>query len=294
MNASEELFVNLPTGVRLCYQTFGNPSDPAVIFIAGHGSSMLTWPEKLMGIINADGAANNKYFLIRYDHRDSGRSTEFPVPCSYDLWDMAADAEALADHLQLPDAGGYHLVGASMGGIISYFVASRRQELVKSLTLVLTSPGPAAKLPYKNELNEIEFSMAPDRATKISNSKKLRKALHYKPLTDEEQAEEDRLFERSIDREIQSGTLYSKDLNHGTAAWADRPGMEIFEKIKCPTTVIQADKDQMFDVAHGETLAREIEGAEYVLWNDVGHEIPPRIWGSFSEVLHRTWARGEA
>ncbi len=71
MSASPELFVERPDGVRLCYQTFGSPSDPAVLLLPGGGQSMLSWPEGLIRLL-LDGG-KRPHYVVRYDPRDTGR-----------------------------------------------------------------------------------------------------------------------------------------------------------------------------------------------------------------------------
>ncbi|KAF5025090.1 hypothetical protein F66182_2859 [Fusarium sp. NRRL 66182] len=79
MNASLELFVTLANRVRICYQTFGDPSDPAVILVPGNAGNMLEWPEGLIGQL-LTASNGKKRFIVRFDQRDTGLSTEFPVP----------------------------------------------------------------------------------------------------------------------------------------------------------------------------------------------------------------------
>ncbi|KAL4731707.1 hypothetical protein ACLX1H_000687 [Fusarium chlamydosporum] len=92
MNVSSEQFVKLPNRVRICYQTFGEPSDPAVILVPGNASSMLFWPEGLVEKL-LSGENGEKYFIVRYDPRDTGLSQEFPVPAGYSIRDMAEDVD---------------------------------------------------------------------------------------------------------------------------------------------------------------------------------------------------------
>ena len=77
-------------------------------------------------------------FVIRYDHRDSGRSTTYkPGAATYTLSDFANDALAVLDEFSLSKA---HLVGFSLGGGISQLLAVRNPDRVASLTLMSTSP----------------------------------------------------------------------------------------------------------------------------------------------------------
>ena len=59
--------------VELCVETFGNPANPAILFIDGATASMLWWETEL-----CEQIARGDRFVIRYDNRDTGRSTSYP------------------------------------------------------------------------------------------------------------------------------------------------------------------------------------------------------------------------
>src|SRR5256885_12107447 len=109
----------------ICYETFGDPSDPAMLLIMGLGTQMVAWHADFCAELAGRG-----YFVIRHDNRDIGRSSSLrrlgtppmwkiaarrPDP-AYTLGDMAADSVGVLDHLGIERA---HVVGASMGGMIA-------------------------------------------------------------------------------------------------------------------------------------------------------------------------------
>ena len=146
---SGELFAPGAPGVELCYQTFGNPDDDPLLLVMGLGGPMTWWDPELCQMLAARG-----FFVIRYDNRDTGRSTKVPgritrtmlvrafagrpVRAPYGLTDLAADAVALLDHLGLAAA---HLVGVSMGGMVAQTVAIEHPKRVLSLTSVMSTTG---------------------------------------------------------------------------------------------------------------------------------------------------------
>jgi pimeloyl-ACP methyl ester carboxylesterase len=101
----EEIFkIN---GIDICVSTFGSPKDPVILLLAGGAASLLFWDEKLCDRLAAAGP----FFIIRYDQRDTGRSTTVdPGAGSYTLQDLAADALAILDSLGISDRKA-HLVG---------------------------------------------------------------------------------------------------------------------------------------------------------------------------------------
>jgi pimeloyl-ACP methyl ester carboxylesterase len=136
MPMSTEKMVQV-NGVDLCVETFGDPADPPVLLIAGMGSSMDGWPAEFCAELAAAGR-----FVIRYDHRDTGRSVSYPTGRpGYTGGDLRADTLGILDVFGIARA---HLVGISMGGGMSQVLGIEHPDRVASLTLVCTSSGPAA------------------------------------------------------------------------------------------------------------------------------------------------------
>src|SRR3954451_21612429 len=98
-------------GIELCAETFGDPDDPAVLLVAGAAASMLWWDEGWCAALAAGGR-----YVVRYDHRDTGRSTTDPAGApTYTGRDLVEDAVGVLDVLGI---GRAHLVGISMGGAL--------------------------------------------------------------------------------------------------------------------------------------------------------------------------------
>jgi pimeloyl-ACP methyl ester carboxylesterase len=134
-----EPVITLPVnGIEVCADAFGDRTDPAVLLIGGASSSMDWWDEEFCRRLAAGGR-----YVIRYDHRDTGRTTSFPAGRPpYSGVDMAHDALGLLDALRVHRA---HVVGISMGGILAQRIAVSRPHRVLSLTLMSTTAGPSAE-----------------------------------------------------------------------------------------------------------------------------------------------------
>ena len=138
-----------PVGdLELCYQTFGDRSDPAFVLIMGLATQMIGWRDDFCAALAARG-----FFVVRFDNRDVGRSTrldDLPVPttwqllrrdksaASYTLEDMADDVAGLLDHLGIERA---HVAGASMGSMIAQTFAATHPDRVLSLVSIMGNTG---------------------------------------------------------------------------------------------------------------------------------------------------------
>ena len=119
-------------GVELCTEAFGDPADPPVLLIMGMGGSMLWWEEGFCRRLAEGGR-----FVIRYDHRDTGRSVTYEPGCpGYTGADLVADAAGVLDAYGIASA---HVVGVSMGAALAQLLALDFPDRVGSLVLISTS-----------------------------------------------------------------------------------------------------------------------------------------------------------
>src|ERR687892_789099 len=119
-------------GVDLCTESFGAPAEPPILLIMGVGGSMLWWEDVFCRLLAQGGR-----FVIRYDHRDTGRSVTYePGRPGYTGADLVADAAGVLDAYGIPAA---HVVGVSMGGALAQLFALDFTDRVLSLVLISTS-----------------------------------------------------------------------------------------------------------------------------------------------------------
>lgn len=142
--------------VELGVQGFGDRGAPPVLLINGIGASMDWWETDFCRAL-ADGGR----FVVRYDRRDTGRSTHYPPGRpGYGTDDLVEDAAGVLGGLGLPAA---HVVGIAMGGMVAQLLALAHPERVSSLVLMSTNPGPGdPDLPPVAE--KLTFDEPPDFA----------------------------------------------------------------------------------------------------------------------------------
>jgi len=237
--------------LRLWTERTGNPEDPAVLLIAGSSAQGFTFPDALVTRLVARGVQ-----VIRYDHRDTGRSSIVDVDRHpYGLSDLAVDAVAVLDGYGLASA---HLVGASMGGVIAQWLAVHAPTRVRSLTLLSTSvmshdPGPLVE--RGGTPPGVEADMALFR---VMNG-------DVRPF-DESAARTvlERCWARATDP--------SAAAHHHLIGLRKGPDLLTpLSTISAPTTIIHGDQDPVFTLAHAEALSAAIPGADLHVVHGMGH-----------------------
>lgn len=295
MAASAESFVTLPDASRICYQTFGSPNGTPILLISGGGQSMLSWPEGFITqLLNSN---SSKYYIIRYDLRDVGRSTHFALKPegqrSYTLYDLCNDALALLDHLNLPSA---HVMGFSLGGGIAWCIAARFPERVRSLVLISSSPvgpatGPQDDIPRLDTELGKQLSDIPMPIDWHDQSQAVRFLTMFdsmfipRPVTPNTQCKMTETATRIFKRAEQDGGQVNSFFNHNDAAWTRWPREEL-AAVTCSTLIVHGKLDKVLPLRHGEVLAEEIKDARMLIIDDMGHEFPSFVWSAVIEFIH--------
>lgn len=263
--------VQLPINdVSICTQTFGDSSAPAILLISGAESSMDWWDDEFCALLAAGGR-----YVVRYDTRDTGRSTTFPPGRPpYDGEALIDDAVGVLDALGI---GAAHVVGISMGGGIAQVLAVRRPDQVASLTLIATSSGGPGLPPMSAELSaQMGDGGAPDWSDREAVIAYYIDGEHM--LAGSIPVDEERM-RRIIGRAWDRSPSIASGQNHwqlGGESVHSRLG-----EITAPTLVLHGTEDPLFPFGHGEALARGIAGARLVPLAGMGHQMPPpNLWGT--------------
>ncbi|PRY46525.1 alpha/beta fold hydrolase [Umezawaea tangerina] len=255
-------------GVELCVQTFGEPTDPPVLLIAGSASPMTFWEEEFCERLTGR-------FVIRYDSRDTGRSVTYPPGApEYGFTDLLDDAVGVLDALGVESA---HVVGISMGGGIAQLMALEHPERVTTLTLIATSPsGPGADdLPPVSEGAVAFFTglTEPDWSDRTSVVDHVVGVLRWFSLGEfDEQA-----ARAGVERDFDRTSSFRSSSNHQMVTGGE-PWRERLDEVRAPTLVLHGTEDPLFDLAHAHALVAEIPDATLVTLPGVGHELPRSSW----------------
>lgn len=262
-------------GVTLCAQTFGDPADPAILLIHGASASMLWWEEELCRRI-----ADRGRFVIRYDQRDTGRSTSFPVgEPGYGLRDLAGDAVGLLDALGIERA---HVVGRSMSGGVALVLAVDHPDRVRSLTLVSTTTG---ELP----MGDLSFPEEPDLSDREAVVEHVVEAVRAYSGTSPH-FDEGAVRVLVVEDVARSRDIAATLVNHFAMDFSGPDGGG-FADVAVPTLVVHGELDPAFPLAHGEALRDTIPGARLVVLPQAGHDVAPPVWDLFVSALTEVTAQ---
>ncbi|WP_436786713.1 alpha/beta fold hydrolase [Yinghuangia sp. YIM S10712] len=263
--------------VELCVSAFGDRGRPAVLL---PNTSGLFWEDAFCGRLADAGR-----FVVRYDIRDTGRSTAYPAGSpEYSLRDLVADLVGLMDSFELPRA---HLVGFSVAGWICQLAALDHPDRVSALTLINTRPTAPGRadpdLPEHSDRVMASFKTPgpdwSDRESVIGYGVERARVFAGSRGFDEQEAR--RQVTRIVDRttDMQSSMINLAFARAGKR-WRERLG-----DITAPTLVVHGTDDPFFPYGNGQALAREIPGTELLTLEGVGHELPAATWDLLLDAM---------
>jgi pimeloyl-ACP methyl ester carboxylesterase len=291
-----ERFAQVPEDVKLCYETFGDRSDPPLLLVMGLGTQMLAWREEFCAQLVERG-----FHVIRFDNRDNGRSSRVkgrpPTArqlvlrdkraARYSLSDMATDAIGLLDHLGIESA---HVCGASMGGMIAQTIAIEHPERVRSLVSIMsTTGGRLVGQPALGLLPTFLSSAPRDRETYAEYTYTLFGRIGSPGFAHDEQEIKERA-RRAFDRGITSAGTGRQM----AAILAARDRTAQLRELELPALVIHGDKDKLVKTSGGKATAKAIRECELLIIEGMGHDLPEGAWPQIIDGIVRTaWRAGE-
>jgi pimeloyl-ACP methyl ester carboxylesterase len=283
--------------LELCYETFGDPADPALLLIMGLGTQMVGWPDEFCGMLAGRGL-----FVIRYDNRDCGRSTrmrQFRPPtlrqlllrdktaAGYSMADMADDGAALLDHLGIDRA---HVAGASMGGMIAQTMAVRHPSRVLSLASIMSNTGHLWKgVPGLRIYPVFMRRPAADRDAAIASSVATFRLIGSPGF----QRDEDEL-RRTLELSYERGYNPAGTARQLAAILAAGDRTAQLRRITAPTVVIHGTRDRMVMPSGGRETAKAIPGARLVMIEGMGHDLPRGAWDRIIDAIVSNIERADA
>jgi pimeloyl-ACP methyl ester carboxylesterase len=266
--------------VEIEFESFGDDRPATVLLVNGLGSQMTRWPEAFCEKLVARG-----YRAIRFDNRDTGKSTWMDKGETYTLKDMAADAMAVLDAAGVAKA---HIAGVSMGGMIVQRIAIDYPDRVLSLTSIMSAPSgdvvatPEAMAVISNPPPDPEADYEAFVAHGIRNARTIGSPAY--PWTDEQLrarvvAEHARAFNPAgVGRQRK-------------AIGADGDRTEELKRLSVPTVVLHGADDPLVQPIGGTQTADAIPGAELRIIPGMGHDLPEALYDTVVDAICAAAAR---
>lgn len=289
-----ERIVDVGNGIELCVEELGDPGDPALLLMMGMGLGLVWWRDDLCAMLVDRG-----FRVIRYDHRDVGRSTAVTGPTPgplalltrratpvYTLEDLADDAGRL---LAVVAPEGAHVAGVSLGSFVAQATAIRHPALVRSLTSIMGRPG-------DGRTGRVAWRMRPeflrsgprDPAGAAEHLVGTFRRIGSERRTAEDDEDVRVALARSGRRERGDGAGGGRQF---AAVLAERDRTAGLRGLDVPALVVHGTRDRVVLPSGGRATADAIPGAELLEVDGMGHDLPRWVWPILVDGLARTAAR---
>ena len=279
--------------LEIYYRDYGPLDGIPVLLVMGLGGQLTFWPPYMIKRLQDSG-----YRPIAYDNRDMGFSTRFesnptflsnylkyylniPIKSEYKLDDMANDAVMLIDYLNIDKS---HVIGMSMGGMISQILVANYPERFHSYTQIasmVSTPNPTNGPSFKviRLLQERAFKNATkeeriDRAVRLVSTIGMK---GYNYNTEEFKDEVGQSIDRSKD---DTGFIRQMAAILGT-----RDRIQKVNNIKIPTLIIHGDIDPLVKPKNAFHSHKLIPNSKLLMIENMGHLIEEPVFNKFKDEL---------
>ena len=289
--------------IEIYYRDYGPIDAEPILLVQGLGGQLINWPQHLIEFL-----IDNNFRPIVFDNRDSGLSTRvesdsfsdekrtntilqsyiryylrLPIKSEYTIDDMASDAIAVLDELNINQA---HVLGISMGGMIAQIIASNFSERTKTFTLIAStastpSPlnGPTRKV--RKLLMERTKNPNPTIDQRVKRSRKIFSEIGYQGIDlNTDQFYQD--ISSSVKRGGNEDTGFSRQL---TAILSSKNRLNKVRSIDAPTLIIHGKDDPLINVKNAYKTNKLIKNSKLIVISDMRHLIELPVFDQFKQDL---------
>ena len=265
------------SNISIHTESFGSYTDPCILLIMGATAQGIMWDQDF-----CQQLADKGFFVIRYDHRDTGQSSRVDYNKDpYLLSDLALDALAILDHYEIVKA---NFIAASMGSFISQWIAIKYPERVQSLCLIMSSPNHHAfidgfegrdtshhDLPPSNP-KILEFYQKIVGISGASTGSDMNQLYREIWLKIESHESEELINLRVNEGKILRRLKNEKYIHNHSLALANSPSLtKDLNAIKAPTILIHGELDYILPVEHALKLRNYLHGCSLRIYKNMGH-----------------------
>ena len=284
-------------GVKIFFRDYGPKHATPILLVHGLGAQLVHWPEHLINFL-----LENNYRPITFDNRDSGLSTRFtkkpsivlgylryffrlPIKSEYDLNDMAKDGINLLDYLGIEKT---HILGTSMGGMISQIICANYPDRVKTFTLIASTA--SVPSPLNGATKEVRKMMV-NRSKTINPTmdQVYQRELKWVGLIgmegkniDTPKFREDTINNFNRIKDVKDGFGYARQL---TAILSSKNRIRKVKSIKAKTLLIHGQEDPVLKVENSKFMNKLIPNSNLIIISNMRHLIEEEILDQFKDKL---------
>ena len=284
-------------GIKIFYRDYGPEEADPILLVHGLGAQLVHWPEHLIKFLIKNGLRP-----ITFDNRDSGLSSRFsdkpsivlgylryffrfPIKPEYSLNDMARDGINLLNHLDIDKA---HILGTSMGGMISQILCAKYPQRVKTYTLIASTasvPGP-----FNGASKEVrDMMVSRSKSTNPSMDEVYQRELKWVGLIGMEGKEidtpkfkEDTINNYNRIKDIKDGFGYARQL---IAILSSKNRIKKVKSIQAKTLIIHGEQDPVLRAENSRFMHKLIPNSDLVIIENMRHLIEEEILDQFKAKL---------
>ena len=279
--------------IDIAYRDYGPKNATPILLVTGLGAQLTLWPDFLIKDLQ-----ENNFRPIVFDNRDVGLSTRFsskpsqtlnylkyflfiPINSEYTIEDMALDGIAVLDHLNVDSA---HILGMSMGGMISQVLVAKYPERVKSFTMIsstASTPNPFNGPKFKVTQQLLKRSAAKDDIEgRIDQSIKLFELIGT-PGKDYDTPQ----FRKNMRAYIKRGGDDGGFLRQMAAIIGSKNRKKLLKSINTQTLIIHGDIDPLIKVKNAYSAHKLIQSSHLEIINEMGHLLDEESYAKFQNQL---------
>ena len=289
--------------LEIYYRDYGPTEGDPILLVQGIGGQLINWPQHLIEFL-----IDNNFRPIVFDNRDTGLSSRvesnlfdkeninktiirnyiryylrLPIKSEYTIDDMATDAISVLDELQIEKS---HVLGISMGGMISQIIVSSYPDRVKTFTLIASTASTPS--PFNGPTREVrklflERTKNIDASIddRVNRTKKLFKIIGYEGID----LDTDDFYENvkmSVERGGTDDTGFGRQL---TAILGSSNRLNKVKSIEAKTFIVHGYEDPLIKVKNAYKAHSLISNSQLKIIPDMRHLIEPPVFDQFKEDL---------
>jgi pimeloyl-ACP methyl ester carboxylesterase len=273
-------------GIDIEYLIEGDPADRPLLLVMGLGAQLTTWPKGFV-----DALCERGFYVIRFDNRDSGLSTKLEgtpeitalftgdaSSAPYLIEDMADDAAGLLGELGLRKV---HVVGASLGGMITQALVIHHHEFFLSACSIMSTTGNrAVGAPTGEAIAALLRPIATSREEAIEASVAGSKVIGSPGYPVDETVLRTRAaaaYDRSYCPEGTARQL--------AAVLASPDRTEGLHSVHLPFLVLHGEADPLVTLSGGQATAEAVPDAKLITYPGMGHDLPEPLWTDVADAI---------